>query len=43
VWETYASDKGDGFGARYEAYLTNPNDEPDQAKWETKVAIKLAP
>ncbi len=42
VWDTYASDKGDGFGARYESYLTDPADEPDQAKWETEVAIRLA-
>jgi effector-binding domain-containing protein len=42
VWDTYVSDKGDGFGARYESYLTNPDDEPNQAKWETEVAIRLA-
>ena len=32
----------DGFGARYESYLTDPADEPDMAKWETEVAIRLA-
>jgi effector-binding domain-containing protein len=42
VWDTYVSDHGDGFGARYESYLTNPADEPDIAKWETEVAIRLA-
>ena len=42
VWDTYESDKGDGFGARYESFLTDPADEPDQAKWETEVAIRLA-
>src|SRR5262245_25087040 len=42
VWDTYASDQGDGFGARYESYLTDPADEPDMAKWETEVAIRLA-
>ena len=42
MWDTYESDKGDGFGARYESYLTDPADEPDQAKWETEVAIRLA-
>ena len=42
VWDTYASDHGDGFGARYESYLTDPADEPDMAKWETEVAIRLA-
>ncbi len=41
TWDTYESDKGDGFGARYESFLTNPDDEPDPAKWETEVAIRL--
>jgi effector-binding domain-containing protein len=42
VWDTYASDHGDGFSARYESFLTDPADEPDPAKWETEVAIRLA-
>lgn len=41
-WDTFASEKGDGFGARYESFLTGPDDEPDPAKWETEVAIRLA-
>ena len=42
VWDTYASPSGDGFGARYESFLTDPDEEPDMAKWETEVAIRLA-
>jgi effector-binding domain-containing protein len=42
VWDTYASADSDGFGARFESYLTDPKDEPNQAKWETEVAIRLA-
>lgn len=42
VWDIYQSDKGDGFGARYESFLTDPADEPNMAKWETEVAIRLA-
>jgi effector-binding domain-containing protein len=42
VWDTYAAENGDGFGARIESYLTDPADEPDPAKWETEVAIRLA-
>jgi effector-binding domain-containing protein len=42
VWDTYEAENGDGFGARVESYLTDPADEPDQAKWETEVAIRLA-
>ena len=37
-----ASPTGDAFGARYESYLTDPAEEPDPAKWETEVAIRLA-
>ncbi len=33
---------GDAFRARYESFLTNPNDEPDPTRWETEVAIRLA-
>jgi effector-binding domain-containing protein len=42
VWDTYDAEGGDGFGARYESDLTDPAEEPDMAKWETEVAIRLA-
>jgi effector-binding domain-containing protein len=42
VWDIYEAENGDGFGARLECYLTDPKDEPDLAKWETEVAIRLA-
>ncbi len=42
VWDTWAAPGGDGFGARLESYLTNPADEPDPAKWNTEVVIRLA-
>jgi hypothetical protein len=42
VWDQWAAENGDGFGARYESFLTNPDDEPDPAKWDTEVAIRLA-
>lgn len=42
VWDVYEAENGDGFGARFESYLTDPADEPNQAKWETEVAIRLA-
>lgn len=42
VWDTWAAEKGDGFGARFESFLTDPNTEPDRAKWDTEVAIRLA-
>lgn len=42
VWDTYEDENGDGFGARIEFFLTNPEEEPDMAKWQTEVAIRLA-
>lgn len=42
VWDSWKTEKGDAFGARFESFLTNPNEEPDRAKWETEVAIRLA-
>jgi effector-binding domain-containing protein len=41
-WDSYGDEKGEVFGARYESYLTDPAVEPDQTKWETEVAIRLA-
>jgi effector-binding domain-containing protein len=42
MWDRWEAENGDGFGARFESFLTDPNVEPDQAKWETEVAIRLA-
>jgi effector-binding domain-containing protein len=42
VWDRWQTDKGDAFGARYESFLTDPDEEPDPGKWETDVAIRLA-
>jgi effector-binding domain-containing protein len=42
VWDQWEEQNGDAFGGRYETFLTNPDDEPNPAKWETEVAIRLA-
>jgi effector-binding domain-containing protein len=42
AWDRWDDPKGDGFRSRIETFLTDPADEPDMAKWETEVAIKLA-
>ncbi|HEX6484020.1 MAG TPA: GyrI-like domain-containing protein [Ktedonobacteraceae bacterium] len=42
VWDTWQAENGDGFGARFESFLTDPKEEPNLAKWETEVAIRLA-
>ena len=41
TWDKWDTGKGDGFGARIEAFLTAPEEEPDPAKWETEVAIRV--
>jgi effector-binding domain-containing protein len=41
AWDRWDDPKGDGFRARYEAYLTAPNMEPRKSKG-AEVAIKLA-
>lgn len=35
------TDDGEAFTGRIETLLTDPAEEPDQAKWETAVAIKI--
>jgi effector-binding domain-containing protein len=42
VWDKWETEKGDAFGARFESFLTNPDEEPDRTKWETEVAITVA-
>ena len=36
------TEAGDKFGCRLEIYRTDPRQEPDPAKWETEVAIRVA-
>lgn len=40
--ERWESEKGDVFGCRYEAYLTDPKVEPLKTRWDIELAIKLA-
>jgi effector-binding domain-containing protein len=42
VWDSRTGPRGDEFGARFESYLTDPQEEPDPAKWETALAMRLA-
>jgi hypothetical protein len=42
AWDRWDDVKGDGFGCRYEAFLTDPKNEPRKTRWEVEVAIKLA-
>jgi hypothetical protein len=34
--------EGDAFACRYEAYLTDPSDEPRKTKWDVELAIRIA-
>ena len=40
--DKWAGPKGDAFACRYEAYLTNPKNEPRKKQWEIELAMKLA-
>ena len=42
AWDRWDDENGDAFRSRIEIYHTDPGDEPDPAKWETEVAIRLA-
>lgn len=41
VMDRWDEPTGDAFRARYESFLTDPQDEPNMENWETEVAIKL--
>ncbi len=40
--DKWTDPKGDAFGCRYEAYLTDPKVEPRKKQWEIKLVMKLA-
>ena len=41
-WDAVETPNGDRFAGRLEIYETDPREEPDQSKWKTEVAIRLA-
>ena len=42
TWRSRETDKGDAWDARTEFYLTDPQAEPDPAKWRTELAFLTA-
>lgn len=42
VWDKRDADNGEEWGARFESYLTDPSSEPDQAKWQTEIFMRVA-
>lgn len=41
-WDRWDEPNGDAFRARFETFLTGPDDDPDPGNWDTEVSIKLA-
>ena len=41
-WDRWDDPNGDAFRSRYESYITDPGEEPNPAKWQTAIYIKLA-
>lgn len=41
-WDVEETAAGDRFACRIETYITDPRTEPDQNKWQTEVAIRIA-
>jgi effector-binding domain-containing protein len=42
VWDREQTPAGEAWGARVEHYLTNPEEEPDPARFETLLAFRTA-
>ncbi len=42
AFDVSPSPEGERWGCRLEIYLTDPRDEPDMSKWETRLAFRLA-
>lgn len=41
-WDMSETPSGERWGCRLESYLTDPQLEPDTAKWQTELAFRLA-
>lgn len=42
TWQTEQTPEGEVWGGRIESYLTDPQEEPDPAKWQTELAFLVA-
>ena len=42
AFDRHQAPEGDAFACRYEAYLTDPRDEPRKTKWAVELAIRVA-
>ena len=41
-FDRHEEPEGDAFGCRYEAFLTDPKDEPRKTKWDVELAFLVA-
>ena len=41
-FDRHEEPEGDAFGCRYEAFLTDPREEPRKTKWDVELAIRVA-
>jgi effector-binding domain-containing protein len=42
TFDRHDTDAGDAWAGRFEHYLTDPDEQPDMAEWDTELAFKLA-
>ena len=42
AFDRHDEPEGDAFGCRYEAFLTDPRDEPRKTKWDIELAFRVA-
>jgi effector-binding domain-containing protein len=42
TWDVTTADDGEHWTSRLEEYLTDPAEEPNRAKWQTRLAFRLA-
>lgn len=41
-WDSWETQDGEGFAARFELYISDPDENPDPQTWITDIAIKVA-
>lgn len=42
AFDRHDEPEGDAFACHYEAYLTDPSDEPRKTKWDVELAFRIA-
>ncbi|MFD2797703.1 hypothetical protein ACFS27_29385 [Promicromonospora vindobonensis] len=42
TFDRHDTDAGDAWAGRFEFFLTDPDEQPDMAQWDTELAFRLA-